>query len=54
MNPHRCHQDPAWYCDEGNEYGPCQEINPGDNCPDPACNRYNGRCPCNCHQKDQP
>lgn len=50
-NPHRCHQDPAWYCDGGYEFGPCREVNPGDNCPDPACNRYNGRCPCNCHQE---
>lgn len=50
--PHRCHQDPAWHCDGGYEFGPCRETNPGDNCPDPDCNRYNGRCPCNCHQKD--
>ena len=51
--PHTCRAEPGWYCEQGDEYGPCSVVRPSDGCQDPECNRYVGRCACACHKEQQ-
>lgn len=47
---HTCSDGLGWECHEGDQYTLCSVAVPGDECQDPECNRYTGRCPCDCHQ----